>query len=74
MASAWITARLTVAGEKRYRVMFRVGGSTAIHASSPLDRCLRDSHTAAAHYGVSPPILEAAGRAFLGLEPGVPWF
>jgi integrase len=26
MASAWLTTRLTAAGDKRYRVMFRVGG------------------------------------------------
>ena len=46
---------------------FHAGGGTAVYASSPLQRCFRDIHTAAAHIMVSPRSFETAGRHLLGL-------
>jgi alkylation response protein AidB-like acyl-CoA dehydrogenase len=53
-------------------LMYNLGGATAIYASSPLDRCLRDVHTAGAHVWVAPDTYELAGRLLLGLDPGSP--
>jgi indole-3-acetate monooxygenase len=50
--------------------MYHAAGGTAIYATSPLDRYLRDVHTAVSHPQVAPPIWEAIGRVALGLEPG----
>ena len=46
---------------------FHAGGGTAVYATSPLQRCFRDIHTAAAHIMVSPRSFETAGRHLLGL-------
>jgi indole-3-acetate monooxygenase len=46
---------------------FHAGGGTAVYATSPLQRCFRDAHTAAAHIMVSPRSFETAGRHLLGL-------
>jgi indole-3-acetate monooxygenase len=53
-------------------LMYRVGGASSIYATSRLDRCLRDVHTAAAHVWVAPDTYELAGRLLLGLDPGSP--
>ena len=53
-------------------LMYSVAGASAIYATSRLDRCLRDVHTAAAHVWVSPDTYELAGRLLLGLDPGSP--
>ncbi len=53
-------------------LMFSLGGASAIYATSRLDRCLRDVHTAAAHVWVAPDTYELAGRLLLGLDPGSP--
>lgn len=50
--------------------LFRMAGASAITANSPLERCWRDIHTAAAHIQVQDANWEAAGRVLLGLEPG----
>ena len=39
-------------------------GGTAIFEASPLQRHLRDAHTAAAHFMVAMPVMEVAGRTF----------
>ncbi len=39
---------------KATEMMHRAGGATAIYSSSPLDRCLRDVHTASQHIQMSP--------------------
>ena len=39
-------------------------GGTAIFESSPLQRHLRDVHTASAHFMVAMPVMEVAGRTF----------
>jgi alkylation response protein AidB-like acyl-CoA dehydrogenase len=51
-------------------LMFSAGGASAIYATSALDRCLRDIHTAHAHVWVAPDNYEIAGRLLLGLDPG----
>ena len=49
-------------------LMFSAGGATAVYATSPLERCLRDIRTAAQHIGVSPNNYLMAGQALLGLD------
>ena len=39
-------------------------GGTSVFESSPLQRHLRDAHTAAAHFMVAMPVMELAGRTF----------
>jgi indole-3-acetate monooxygenase len=51
-------------------LMYAAAGASAIYAASPLDRCLRDAHTAAAHVWVAADTYELAGRLLLGLDPG----
>jgi len=53
-------------------LMFSAGGASAIYATSALDRCLRDIHTAHAHVWAAPDNFEIAGRLLLGLDPGTP--
>ena len=53
-------------------LMYTLAGASAIYASSRLDRCLRDIHTAGAHVWVAPDTYELAGRLLLGLDPGSP--
>lgn len=48
--------------------------TTAVFRKSPLERHFRDVHTAAAHVMIGPLTYEAAGRALLGLEAGMPFF
>jgi alkylation response protein AidB-like acyl-CoA dehydrogenase len=50
-------------------VLYHLGGSAAIYASSPLDRCFRDINTAVADITAAPAVYEAAGQVYLGLEP-----
>ncbi len=51
---------------------YRAGGGSAVYATSPLQRCVRDVHTAAAHIMVSPRTYEMVGRQRFGLpiDPG----
>ena len=53
-------------------LLYRLGGSSAIFQSSPLERCWRDIHTAAQHLQVQDGRWETAGRVLLGLDPGSP--
>ena len=47
---------------------YGAAGSSAIFASSPLQRCLRDVHTLAQHFFVAPPTYEMTGKVLLGVE------
>ena len=47
---------------------FAMGGGSAVYSSSPLQRCLRDAHTAAAHVMVGPRVFETTGRHTFGME------
>ena len=55
------------------RLMYEAAGTTAIYATSPLERAFRDIHVAAQHVTIGPMAQEAAGRALLGLDPGSPF-
>ncbi len=46
---------------------YKAGGGAAVYSTSPLQRCFRDVHTAAAHIMVSPRAYELVGRQRLGL-------
>ena len=48
-------------------LMFKAAGTTAIYASSRLERCFRDVHVATQHVGVAPSNIEMVGQYFLGL-------
>jgi alkylation response protein AidB-like acyl-CoA dehydrogenase len=48
-------------------LMFNAAGTTAIYASSRLERCFRDVHVATQHIAVAPSNIEMVGQYFLGL-------
>lgn len=48
---------------------YHASGTAAIFRDSPLQRALRDVHTAAQHYALSASGYELAGRVLLGFEP-----
>jgi indole-3-acetate monooxygenase len=49
-------------------LMFSAGGATAVYATSPLERCLRDIRTAVQHIAVVPNNYLMAGQALLGFD------
>lgn len=53
-------------------LLYRLGGTSAVFQSSPLERCWRDVHTAAQHLGVQDGRWETAGRILFGLDPASP--
>ncbi len=55
-------------------LLHRALATSAILASSPLDRQFRDIHTAGAHVMIGPLTYEAAGRAELGMPVDFPLF
>jgi alkylation response protein AidB-like acyl-CoA dehydrogenase len=48
-------------------LMFNAAGTTAIYASSRLERCFRDVHVATQHIAVAPSNIEMVGQYLLGL-------
>jgi indole-3-acetate monooxygenase len=67
-----LQARLagTFAGEQAVSAVdlcYKSGGGSAVYATSPLQRCFRDVHTAAAHVMVSTRTYETVGRQRFGL-------
>jgi alkylation response protein AidB-like acyl-CoA dehydrogenase len=48
-------------------LMFNAAGTTAIYASSRLERCFRDVHVATQHIAVAPSNIEMVGQYVLGL-------
>lgn len=49
-------------------LMYGLGGGSAVYATSPLQRHLRDIHTATQHMMVAQPTWELAGRVLLGMD------
>jgi alkylation response protein AidB-like acyl-CoA dehydrogenase len=49
--------------------VYTAAGGTAIFASSPLQRCLRDVHAVTQHFFVAPATYEMIGKVLLGVEP-----
>ena len=49
--------------------MYTTAGGTAVFASSPLQRCLRDVHAVTQHLFVAPSTYEPIGKILLGVEP-----
>lgn len=47
---------------------YNAGGGSSVYATSALQRCFRDVHTASAHIMVSPRSYETIGRQRLGLD------
>jgi indole-3-acetate monooxygenase len=54
--------------------LYDAAGSSAIYASNPLDRAMRDQLTISAHWIASTRNLEPAGRVRLGLPADVPLY
>ena len=59
------------AGEEVAQAAYRLGGGSAIYASSPLQRRFRDANVATQHMLVGPSTWELTGRLVLGLETDV---
>ena len=47
--------------------MYNTAGTTAIYASSRLERCFRDVHVVTHHHMVAPSNIEMVGQYLLGL-------
>jgi indole-3-acetate monooxygenase len=56
------------------QLMYKIGGSMSLYATSPLDRHLRDVTTMNQHNVVSMKSYETAGQMLVGLEPSQPFF
>ena len=65
IATTHATAAAAAAVDRAYTA----AGSSAIFASSPLQRRLRDIHTLTQHFFVAPPTYEMTGKVLLGVEP-----
>lgn len=59
---------------KAVDLMYSAAGGSSVCVASLLERQFRDVHTLAQHASLATTNLEPAGRALLGLEPGVPLF
>jgi hypothetical protein len=49
-----------------------MAGSTPVYSGHPLERCLRDVHTAAQHLFMSPVWWEKTGQYYFGMGLGMP--
>ena len=65
---------VAVAARQAVELMYAAAGGTAAYERAPFARCLRDVHAACQHMAFSPRTMEAAGRVFLGLDPGTARF
>jgi len=49
-------------------LMYTQGGGTSVFSAHPLQRCLRDVHTATQHLMVAPRLLETVGKVLIGVD------
>jgi alkylation response protein AidB-like acyl-CoA dehydrogenase len=53
---------------KAVDLMYHAGGGSAIHSTSPLQRCFRDVHAITQHVLANQSVFEQAGAGYLGVE------
>jgi alkylation response protein AidB-like acyl-CoA dehydrogenase len=53
---------------KAVDLVYTQGGGSSVFSANPLQRCLRDVHTATQHLMVSPRMFETAGKVLMGVE------
>jgi indole-3-acetate monooxygenase len=53
---------------KAVDLMYHAGGGSAIHSTSPLQRCFRDVHAITQHVLANQSVFEQAGAVYLGVE------
>jgi alkylation response protein AidB-like acyl-CoA dehydrogenase len=58
----------TAAAARTVDSMYSAAGGSAIHASSPLQQCLRDVRAITQHFFVAAPTYEMVGKILLGVE------
>ena len=59
---------VTITAARTVDLMYHAGGGTAVYATSPLQRQLRDIHVVTQHMMVAPATLEVTGRILCGLD------
>jgi alkylation response protein AidB-like acyl-CoA dehydrogenase len=64
LVASWAVRAATRAVDRAYEL----GGASAIHRSSPLQRLFRDVHAVSAHAMVADPTFELVGRVLLGVD------
>ena len=67
--AAWNASR---SAARAVRLIYEQAGTSALHATNPLERAFRDVHAAGQHMAVGLAVQEAAGRVVLGMDPGSP--
>ena len=67
----FVSSNLAQTAAEAVDLMFNAAGTTAIYASSRLERCFRDVHVATQHVAVAASNIEMVGQYSLGL--GLQW-
>jgi alkylation response protein AidB-like acyl-CoA dehydrogenase len=69
-----IVAHAAECAVKAVQLCYGAAGGTAVYASAPFERALRDVNAAATHITVRRVMMEEAGRVAFGLRPRTPLF